>query len=104
MAMFAVGKGVMVAPEYVSKQYEMWKDFVPKASKIFIIGVKVHEVDKHIWKVLGESKVWLAYFGFPAEKSEFDTWKDNHKKKNAYFYEEDFESSINTIKKRMNIK
>lgn len=100
IAMFAEGKSVRVSPEFVDQQYSMWKSAVEKASKIFVIGVRVHEVDEHIWNVFGQSKAWFAYFGFNGDKPEFNDWKNRHNKKNAYFYENDFKSSVEIIKNR----
>ena len=98
IAMFAVGKDVRVCPDYVEEQYAKWKEQIEKSSKVFIVGVRVHEVDEHIWGVLGKcpAKVW--YFGFDGDKDEFDAWKAKHKKANAYFRKADFEASIDIIK------
>lgn len=98
IAMFAVGKAVKICPDYVENQYKMWKEQVIKASKIFIVGVRVHEVDEHIWGLLGKSKASVTYFGFDGDKSEFDQWKNNHNKNNAYFYKSDFKNSLKIIK------
>lgn len=101
IAMFAQGKSVRVSPEFVDQQYSMWKTAVEKASKIYVIGVRVHEVDEHIWSVFGKSKAWFTYFGFNADKPEFNDWKNRHNKKNAYFYRNDFKSSVGIIRNRM---
>ncbi|EOV6248516.1 hypothetical protein ACN93M_002623 [Vibrio parahaemolyticus] len=100
IAMFAEGKQVRVCSEYVQEQYDMWLTQVKKSSKIFIVGVRVHQVDEHIWKVLGECKAKITYFGFPKDRIEFEEWKANYSKANAYFCESDFKSSIGVIKKR----
>lgn len=99
IAMFAVGKNVNISPDFVDNQYEMWKKQVIKSSKIFVVGVRVHEIDEHIWGVLGKSKAKIAYFGFDDDKAEFEKWKSNHNKKNAYFFKSDFKSSVQKIKR-----
>jgi hypothetical protein len=98
IAMFAVGKSVKISPDYVEQQYEMWKAQVLKSSKIFVIGVRVHEVDHHIWGVLGKAQAKVVYFGFESDRAEFEQWKTNNNKKNAYFYKSDFKNSVKTIK------
>lgn len=98
IAMFAEGKKLKVSPDFVINQYEQWKKEVYDASYVFIIGVRVHEVDEHIWGVLGNTKAIINYFGFDSDKNEFESWKKNYKKKNAYFKEYDFENSISIIK------
>ena len=99
IAMFAVGKKVKISPDYVENQYEMWKTQVIKSSKIFIVGVRVHEVDDHIWALLGKSKGKVIYFGFESDRAEFEQWKSNHNKINAYFYKNDFENAVQIIKR-----
>ncbi|MCD9490278.1 hypothetical protein GLP30_05465 [Photobacterium phosphoreum] len=99
IAMFAVGKKVKISPDYVENQYDMWKQQVEKASKIFVVGVRVHEVDEHIWSLLGKVKGKVTYFGFESDRVEFEQWKSNHKKKNSYFYKSNFEQSVNTMKR-----
>lgn len=98
IAMFAEGKAVRISPDYVQNQYEMWKEQVNKSSNIFVVGVRVHEIDKHIWSILGNSKAKVTYFGFDNDRAEFSQWKINNNKKNAYFYNSDFEKSVQIIK------
>ena len=98
IAMFAEGKAVRISPDYVQNQYEMWKEQVNKSSNIFVVGVRVHEIDKHIWSILGNSKAKVTYFGFDNDRAEFNQWKINNNKKNAYFYNSDFEKSVQIIK------
>lgn len=99
IAMFAVGKKVKISPDFVEKQYEMWKEQVSKASKIFVVGVRVHEVDEHIWSLLGRIKGKVTYFGFDSDKPEFEQWKKNHNKQNAYFFKSDFKGSVKIIER-----
>ncbi|EOD56738.1 hypothetical protein G113_02009 [Aeromonas molluscorum 848] len=99
IAMFAVGKTVKVSPDYVEHQYDLWKTQVIKSSKIFIVGVRVHEIDEHIWSLLGQVKGKITYFGFEGDKGEFEQWKENHKKKNAYFLKSDFENAVSLIRR-----
>lgn len=98
IAMFAEGKAVRVSPDFVQIQYRMWKEQVNKSSSIFIIGVRVHEVDEHIWSILGNSKAKVTYFGFDSDEAEFKQWKINNNKNNAYFYNSDFKNSVQIIK------
>lgn len=99
IAMFAVGKAVKVCPDFIEEQYEQWRSQIARSSKIFIIGVRVHEIDAHIWKVLGDSSSDVFYFGFENDIEEFEQWKRNNNKHNSYFRLSDFRDSINTIVK-----
>ncbi|EAT12495.1 hypothetical protein HF888_12250 [Bermanella marisrubri] len=100
IALYAEGKSVKVSPSYVNRQLAEWKVSASKATKIAIIGVKVHEVDDHVWDIIGKSKAKVWYVGFSSDKSSFDVWKSNHKKKNAFFIESDFSKCIDILKKR----
>lgn len=97
IAMFAPGKQVKISPDYVENQYAMWLDAVKIASKIFIVGVRVHEVDTHIWGELGKVKGSVHYFGFKGDKHEFFQWKTHSVKHNAFFHDSDFENSVEII-------
>lgn len=99
IAMFAPGKQVKISPDYVENQYGMWLNAVKKASKIFIVGVRVHEVDTHIWGELGKIQGSVHYFGFENDKREFAQWKQNSVKNNAFFHESDFENAVEIISK-----
>lgn len=99
IAMFAPGKQVKISPDYVENQYRMWLEAVKKASKIFIVGVRVHEVDTHIWGELGKIKGSVHYFGFENDKHEFTQWKASSVKDNAFFHESDFENAVEIISK-----
>lgn len=103
IAMFAKGKKVSVCPDFVDKQYDMWVEQVTKAKKIFIVGVRVHEEDEHIWSVLGKAKGQVTYFGFAPDRCEFETWKSNHNKKNARFFETSFDDSVQQIQRMCKI-
>jgi len=97
IAMFAEGKAVRTCPSYVKKQYEFWLKTVQTSTHILIFGVRVHEVDIHIWSILAESNAMIYYFGLQVDQHEFEQWKNRHELKNATFIESDFESAISKI-------
>ncbi|HDW3220056.1 TPA: hypothetical protein RMM45_004236 [Escherichia coli] len=99
IAIFAEGKKVRVGARYVEKQLRMWQECVMKSSKIFIIGVMVHQIDKHIWDVLGCSKADIHYFGLCSDVENFNQWKHTHNKTNCYFHLAKFSESIDIIKR-----
>ncbi|HHR0987291.1 TPA: hypothetical protein ACS29V_003316 [Klebsiella oxytoca] len=97
MAIFAEGKSVRVSDSYVKWQYEQWVESVKKSSKIFIVGVRVHIVDAHIWEILGQADAEVHYFGFKTDKPEFDEWTNQSNKENAFFHEANFENAVDII-------
>jgi hypothetical protein len=101
IAMYAEGKAVKVCPNYVDAQQAQWKIVTTSASRIFVVGVRVHIADAHIWGLLAKSKAPVTYFGRAPDKPEFMAWKATAKKKNAFFVEATFAESVKVIKARM---
>lgn len=90
IAMYAEGKSVRVCAPFVALQQEKWRQVVMTASQIFISGVRVHQVDKHIWEPLAASDARVVYFGLGSDRDEFQSWRDKHDRSNAHYVEGDF--------------
>ena len=102
IAMFAEGKPVKIPPSYVKQQQEWWEKIVAVATMIFVIGVRVHPVDAHIWAVLGKAPGRMTYFGRDGDRSAFLDWKRSSGKKNAFFELATFQESVPRMKHKMN--
>ncbi|MDO6406248.1 hypothetical protein [Pantoea phytobeneficialis] len=98
IAMYAEGKAIKVCPRYIQKQQQMWNETLTSTSKIFIIGVRVHQADVHIWKMIADSKAEVHYFGRQSDENEFNAWKNEYNRKNTFFWKLDFADAVNTIK------
>lgn len=101
IAMYAEGKPVKISPDYVENQQRLWSAVVSQSRRIFVVGVRVHQADQHIWRELGKAKGDLFFFGSERSKASFSEWKESSKKKNAYFLEGDFERSIVIMQRRL---
>ncbi|HHA0055929.1 TPA: hypothetical protein ACOEVN_004313 [Klebsiella pneumoniae] len=97
MALYAEGKRVSVSPYFVQNQYKMWCESVNLASNIFIIGVRVHLADKHIWDVIGSSTADIHYFGFKSDREMFDVWASSYSRNNLFFHENNFSEAVHII-------
>lgn len=97
MAMYAEGKKVKVGPRYITHLQNIWVDSLKTASYIFIIGVRVHQVDTHIWQEIANSNTSVYYFGFQPDEEEFIDWKNFHKKDNAFFFLCNFHDAVDKI-------
>jgi hypothetical protein len=97
IAMYAEGKSVRVSPGYVLHQQEMWENSLNSTSKVFIVGVRVHLADKHIWDKLASCKAQIHYFGLSNDEPGFNEWKRKYNIKNGFFYNSNFENAVNTI-------
>jgi len=104
ISMYAEGKAVRVCPAAVTQQQEMWSAAVKAAGHVYVIGVAVHRVDEHIWRVLGEAKAAVTYFGLAGDKAAFLEWKEASSKRNAYFVQARFHESVNFIRRQVHGK
>lgn len=99
IALYTEGKAVKVSPSYVNDQLRQWEHAIASASQIFLIGVRVHLADKHIWERFGKSQAEVFYFGLDSDRKEFDEWNESNTKDNIHFVESDFFGSVSIIKK-----
>jgi len=74
MAYFAEGKPVTSSPSAIKAQQIMWLDTIAKATRIFVVGVRVYPIDTHIWEPLANTKARMTYFGREESRGEFDEW------------------------------
>lgn len=101
MAIYAPGKAVKVCPDFVKGQQDQWLNVLQKATKIFIVGTRVHPSDHHIWQPLGRCSAWIGYFGLADDKASFDKWRQTYLKQRAYFFEANFSSSVSLIQQKL---
>lgn len=100
MAMFAVGKAVRMCPSWVATQHSFWLESLKRATTVFIVGVRVHPVDEHIWNALATCRADVVYFGVTDnDLVEFEDWKSNTKKRNVRFQKADFLKSVSFMRK-----
>jgi hypothetical protein len=97
IAMYAEGKHVYVCPSFVERQLEEWKESIRDADKIFVVGVRVNEVDEHIWGTLASAKGWLGYIGRTTDQDAFEQWKEHTKRRSASFIESDFKGAVSLM-------
>jgi hypothetical protein len=103
IAMYAEGKTVKISPDYVEQQQALWKTAVSDANKVFVVGVRVHNADAHIWGELAKTKASITYFGRCPDREAYEEWKTGYGKKHAYFIEATFQESIGIIGHRLRI-
>lgn len=102
LAMYSPDKRVLYCKPFVEQQLNHWRNEVKKAKRIYVIGLKVHPVDEHIWGVLAKSKVPLYYVG--GEPSDFYGWAKEHNRKNVYHIANKFNESLPVIAKHLKSK
>jgi hypothetical protein len=84
MAVYAAGKNVYYCRNFVHAQQKSYSEAVAAASKIFVVGVRVHRIDEHVWKPLAESKAPIYYVG--GESDLFKEWCDSDRSPKSHGY------------------
>lgn len=102
LAMYSPDKRVLYCKSFVEQQQEAWRNEVAKAIRIYIIGLKVHAVDDHIWGVLAGSECKKYYVG--GEPEEFNAWAKNSGVKNCHIIAARFEETLPIIARHLNSK
>lgn len=75
MSMYAPSKRVKTSPAFVLRQQNFFSEAAKLASQIFVIGVRVHPEDAHIWDALTRSNAELHYFGMESDQVDFNSWQ-----------------------------
>jgi hypothetical protein len=102
LAMYSPDKRVLYCKPFVEEQQNAWKAEVAKANRIYVIGLKVHPVDDHIWGVLAKSKSDIYYVG--GESDEFTSWAKDKGVKNCFPIASKFDEALPIIARHLNSK
>lgn len=80
MSYFEPSKFTVSCAGFIERERVVFKDEILKADKVAIIGMKVHKIDKHIWKPLAETNAEILYLSGQNAKKEFQEWaKEKHR-------------------------
>lgn len=101
LAMYAPGKAVKISPDYVERQQDLWRGAVRRASRIFVVGVRVHNADVHIWGELARAHAPLTYFGCEWDRRPYEQWTAENRKANSYFIQARFDECIEFIGRQL---
>jgi hypothetical protein len=95
IAIYSPSKRVLYNPDFVKKQQEAWQQSVAAAARVYIIGMRVHDVDAHIWGVIDKVKVPVYYVG--REPQEFQEWAESVGLQTGQVLAESFEEALPLI-------
>jgi len=99
LAEYRRGKRVANCSKFTDKQVDLWKEAIKKASKCFIIGLRLNKEDIHIWEPLQTSHCDVYYYS--PDKTcihEILSWKE---RTNIYAIEKDFNHALNNIHSKL---
>lgn len=102
LAMYSPDKRVLFCKSFIEEQQKAWREAVHKATRIYVIGLKVHPVDDHIWGVLSNSSAALYYVG--GEPDEIHNWAQENNRKKVHHIANKFDESLPIIARHLNSK
>ncbi|WP_428312001.1 hypothetical protein [Hydrocarboniphaga sp.] len=95
LAMYHSKKRVLYSSAFVKAQQDLFLASIKSASRIYLIGLRVHAIDEHIWQPLGQAKSPLFYVG--REPVEFRNWAKDNSRKNAFVIAHSFAEALPII-------
>ncbi len=101
MCMYVAGKQNKVCKTAVDGIVQQWTEVVSKATSIFVSGVAVNIVDRHIWEPLGRAKAKIFYYGFDADAPHFEAWKAAFDKRDAFFRKAGFREAVPFMRREL---
>lgn len=99
LAMYNQDKKILFCPNFVLQQQKMFAKEILRARRIYVIGLRVNPVDRHIWSVLAKSTGKLLYVGL--EKETFFDWVEKVGRKNTEFLTNTLEESLSVIENHL---
>ncbi len=95
VAMYHPTKRVIYCQAFVETQQQAFDAALKQVARVYVIGLRIHTVDEHIWKPLAASKAKLYYVG--REPEDFESWVRNNERRAAYSLANSFEDGIRHI-------
>ena len=95
-------KRILYCRRFIQQQQDAWRDALKAASRIFVIGLRVHPVDEHIWKPLASGTCPLFYVGL--ERHTFTEWARGERRKAAFALAETFWEALPLIARQIGAK
>jgi hypothetical protein len=95
LALYSPSKRVLFGADHVLEQQRAWIASVSTATRIYVIGMRVHPVDEHIWGTLSKAKVPVYYVG--REPDMFREWASSVKLRSGKVLATSFDEALPRI-------
>lgn len=92
LAMYSPSKQVLYCRSFIQAQQQAWLAALNQTSRIYVVGLRVHTIDEHIWRPLASAKAPLYYVG--REPEDFITWSRDNGRRETYVLARSFEAAI----------
>lgn len=99
LAMYSPTKQVLICPSFIQAQQRAWLTALKEAWRVYVVGLRVHTVDEHIWGALARAKAPLHYVGL--EPDEFRSWANSNKRSKAFVLAPSFAEAIPLIARQL---
>ncbi len=91
MCMFTIGKPSQLSPHIFAAYQKKWAELVNNAEKLFVIGVRPHLADTHIWHPIAQSTSKLFFVG---DKNQYNEWLPNRENRRSTFIASTLEEAL----------
>lgn len=95
LAIYSPSKQVLFCKKFVQAQQQAWRTNLASSARIYVIGLRVHLVDEHIWGEMATGKAPLYYVG--REPEEFRAWAKSVGRRSAYVLADSFDAALPRI-------
>ncbi len=101
IAIYAEGKNVPFCPGVVKWQQWYWRNELRQARKVFVVGVRVHRLDAHVWEPLASSAGELFYVGRDPDPALFLSWAQDNHRHHAVHLADTFAAALPAIQREL---
>jgi hypothetical protein len=95
IAMYSPDKTRLFDGVFVESQYSSWVESLSHCESIFVVGLRVHLVDRHIWELLAVTTAKIYYVG--SQKEVFEKWASENGRSGDVAISGRFEGAIEEI-------
>ena len=99
VAMYSPDKRVLYCSKFVLDQRRYWEIALRNATRVYVIGLRVHLVDHHIWDPLAAFSEHIYYVG--REPEDFRAWAESAGRKKARVLARSFQDVLPMIAKHL---
>jgi hypothetical protein len=95
LALYSPAKQILFCKEFVLAQQRAWLASLASAARVYVVGLRVHQVDQHVWGPLSKGRSPLYYVG--REPEDFVGWARDVGRRYTYVLSDSFEGALPRI-------
>jgi hypothetical protein len=104
IAVYDKDKSILMGAEALKPHQRLWRAPLSRATSVYVIGVRVNEVDVHIWEPLARCQANLYYVA--PDGKQFLDWAGKHRKRKRAHYHlaRFFDESVKLLARKLGIR